>query len=167
MVALSLEGISSCPALPRTTRSSSPIPPQPPLPPPPPLLPLPPRTRHNPAHHFTSKLLRISRFRTVLVTKGEPVVHPQFSWLLTRCLPKPFRMRTSIKCACNSFRMNTSKKTGRGGLVAQASACGLRSRPLAHPEPRRACPPRRATAALLTTHPFLVSRLCRYSNREP
>jgi hypothetical protein len=100
--------ISSRPALPRTTRSSSPLPPQPPL------LPLPPRTRHNPAHHSTSKLLRISRFRTVSVTKGVSLVHPQFSWLLTRCLPKPFRMRTSIKCACNSFRMNTSKKTGEG-----------------------------------------------------
>ena len=179
MFALSFEGTSSRPALPRLTRSSSPLPPQPPL------LPLPPRTRHNPAHHSTSKLLRISRFRTVSVTKGVALVHPQFSWLLTGRFPKSFRIRTSIKSVCNSFKMNTSKtqhlkpfrmntyeKTGRGGLVAQASACALRSRPLVHPEPRRACPPRRTTAALLTyplltTHSFLVSRLCRYSNREP
>jgi hypothetical protein len=121
MFALSFEGTSSRPALPRTTRSSSP------LFPPPPLLPLPPRTRHNPAHHSTSKLLRISRFRTVSVTKGVTLVHPQFSWLLARRFPKSFRIRTFIKCARNSFRMNTSKtqhlkpfrmntskKTGRG-----------------------------------------------------
>jgi len=103
MFALSFEGTSSRPALPRLTRSSSPLPTQPPL------LPFPPRTRHNPAHHSTSKLLRISRFRTVSVTKGVPLAHPQFSWLLTRRFPKSFRIRTSIKCACNSFRMNTSK----------------------------------------------------------
>ena len=164
MFALSLEGTSSRPALPRTTRSSSPLPPQPPL------LPFPPRTRHNPAHHSTSKLLRISRFRTVSVTKGVPLVHPQFSWLLTRRVPKSFRIRTSIKSARNSFRMNTSKtqhlkpfrmntyeKTGEGAWWHRLQPVLFAPAPLVHPEPRRTCPPQ-ATAALLTTHYPLLTR---------
>jgi len=64
-----------------------------------------------------------------------------FSRLFTRHsspATKPFRIRTSTKRPRNSFRMctsktkhlkpfrmNTYKKTGEGGLVAQASACAL------------------------------------------
>ena len=110
------------------------------------------------------------------------------NWLLTRRFPKSFRIRrverrgpraenkAVTETAFIRFRgpqaLKDTYKKPEGGLGAKASACALCSRPLVHPEPRRACPPRRATAALLTyplltTHSFLVSRLRRYSSREP